>query len=975
MEPFLMTVARRILAENKSATEQVLVVFNNHRPELFLRKQFEKISTEEGLTFFMPQTMVIDDLVAHLGGLEVVPPEFLLFELYRIHTELEGEERKYKTFEEFIPFGELMISDFSEVDRYMVDARDLFQNLHRMKEVLEWDVENPTMSEFQRNYLRFYQSLYEYYRRLRQRLTERGQAYSGMAYRSVAERLQNGQWPDESGRLSSGDTIGNWGPRTYFVGFNAISECERRIIGEFVRRGIGHLLTDGDNYYYSDEHQEAGYFLRKHSKEFADLGHYGPSLFATTEKDITIVECPENVLQCKFAGQLLSEHPDWMTDKKPTNDEDSDYQASTDPDAGSTAIVLADESMLMPTLNSLPDVADRNCHVNVTMGYPYSDSQLHTLVLKLLELYRRHNEQGYYHTNVVDVLSDWYINQMTAMKAARKDTERLLKKEDLVRVNASQLATLTTEFDLNEILPSRMLSPDECIDQVLHVASLLATDEKIITNQRERQAMGALVEVMDYLKRLQQEYHFIQNIDTLEKIYLRIAQRHTIAFLGEPLSGLQILGMLETRNLDFHRIILLSAGEGVLPAARSEATLIPHELKRAFNMPTYKERDSVYAYNFYRLLQRAEKIYLVYSSDLENIGKGEESRLLKQVRSELATRYPQTIKVHDWVVATDGKLRHAIEAPTPGIKDTAVMQKLHSIGSGNGFSPSALEIYTDCQLKYYYMKILGLEEQEGVEDDIDTTELGNTVHNVLKDIFEPFVGRRVDAAALRSARSNIDRKLDIEMEHLMRSGRTLEGRNAFIRSVAKTQLERVLEREAAIADSHRLEIVAVEHDYKYDIARGEWHDGDRERLVYIAGRVDRIDRLDGRLRVIDYKTGKLESTEITYTTGGNTIPGKWLQLMCYALMHRRNFPSNENLQVGIYPLRYLRSDVSLARWNNQDEISGQMLNDFEEMLRELLTELLDNNQPFAANPSDGACSFCPVRTFCPARQKTSSSAQ
>ena len=281
MKPFLRQVAEQILRENPEHTEQVLVVFNNHRSELFLKHHFKQISTETGQTFFLPQTMVIDDLVQQMSGLEVVPPEFLLFELYRIHCEIGGEERKYKTFEEFIPFGDMMLNDFSEVDRYMVDARDLFVNLHDLKAIGEWDIEDPHMSEFQRSYLQFYHSLFDYYTSLRKRLADRGQAYAGMAYRAVANSLTpssneecgmrneelSGCGSNNSSFLaphSSFDSV-------YFVGFNAMSECERTIIGAFVHSGKGHLVTDGDAYYYDDETQEAGYFLRKHSAEFPEL--------------------------------------------------------------------------------------------------------------------------------------------------------------------------------------------------------------------------------------------------------------------------------------------------------------------------------------------------------------------------------------------------------------------------------------------------------------------------------------------------------------------------------------------------------------------------------------------------------------------------------------------------------------------------------------------------------------------------------
>ena len=924
MVPFLKQVAEQILRENPGTTDRVLVVFNNHRPELFLREHFKELSSKQGGAFFLPQTMVIDDLVAQMGGLEVVPNEFLLFELYRIHTELEGDERKYKTFEEFIPFGDLMLADFSEVDRYMVDARDLFHNLHGLKQIGEWDIEDPHMSDFQRSYLRFYRSLFEYYTHLRQRLAERGQAYSGMAYRHVAEKIKGGQ-------------LAVAPQATYFVGFNALSECERVIIGEFVRRGHGHLVTDGDAYYYNDPEQEAGYFLRKHSAEFSSIGHYGPSLFGLGEKKITIVECPENVLQCKYAGQLMGEHPDWLSGG-----------------VQSTAVVLADESLLIPALNALPDGDYR---VNVTMGFPFADSHMHAMALKLMSLYRRHNERGYYHADVVEVLADHYISRLAGLENPRATVSALLEKGGLVRVAANDVAPLLTGIAA-DLFPTGALTPEGCIAQVRHTASLMLAGGLLESNPKERQAAGALAEVLDYLDSLQAEYGFMQSIDTLENIYLRIAQRHSIAFLGQPLSGLQILGMLETRNLDFRRIILLSAGEGVLPAARQAATLIPHELKRAFNMPTYEERDCVYAYNFYRLLQRAEEVYLVYSSDAESAGKGEESRLLKQVRGELARRFPQTVKVADLVVDTSGFRRGEAADGTPveATKSEAVMRRLHEIAAKPGFSPTSLSRYVECPMKYYYMSVLGLREQEELEDDIDASQLGEVVHNVLRDIYLPFTGRNVDADALRSARERLEARVDTEMERLLRGGRSGEGRNSFLRSVALTQAGSLLDREIALLDGgHSIEIVALEQDYSLAFSC--------PGHPLLMGRVDRIDRIDGRLRVIDYKTGGLEAKEIAYS-GDGPMPGKWLQLMCYALLYRRHHPSAESMRAGIYPLRYLRSGVRLATWAKQEELTDALIDDFGQRIETMIGEILDSGHPFGVTPSSAACRFCPAAGFC-----------
>lgn len=936
MDTFLKKIARLIADTYPHDTDRVLVVMNNRRSLRFFQRQFNGL----GRPLFLPQTMVIDDLVAQLGGLQIIPNEFLLFELYRIHTEIGGEERKYKSFDEFISFGDLMLSDFSELDQYCVDARDLFGNLHDLKGIGEWDIEGAELSPFQRDYLAFYRSLYHYYHRLHERLLSQGKAYSGMAYRHVAENI---------GTLADNCP---W-KAVYFVGFNAISECERRIIGEYVHRGIGHLLTDGDPYLLSPE-QEAGHFLRKHMAEFPEMTPTGTSLFSQGPRHITVVECPENVLQCKYAGQLLSRHPEWLDDNE----------------GESTAVVLADESLLLPCLNSLPD-SDSDGHpysVNISMGYAYTDSNIHQTVLKLLALHRNRNHHGYYCGDILELLSDAAISHLLGHSDLRHHVSRFLEQGNYIRCRPSELTAFLNNPQTALLFPEETLDPDGWIASTRQLLATLVAGGWLESNKKEKQAAASLAEILDYMDELQSAYHYIEDFTTLEKIYTRIGRRHSIALLGEPLSGLQLLGVLETRNLDFRRVILLSANEGMIPSGRSGNTLIPHELKRAFGLPTYQEKDCVYAYNFYHLLLRAEEIYLVYNSETEAMGKGEPSRFIRQVESELAPRF--NIEVRHLVVNNNEPPKEAgNQTSEAGAKSEALVQRLRDMAE-KGFTPTGFDDYLECPLRYYYTKVLRIEKEETLEDDLDASQLGTCIHNTLEHIYAPFVGRQVDADGLRQALDNLPQLLDNEFHKLYLHGRDTEGRNHFFRSVAETQLKSLLQKETSLLrQGHRLDIVAVEQTME-PVLLGHDSSGTSIRL---RGKVDRIDRLDGQLRIIDYKTGRLDESEIAFASTPNrsgtvTMPGKWFQLMCYALLYSRHSTFNtqhSTLNVGIYPLRNLQSDVRLASWDGETAVNAAMLDDFKERLRLLCLELLDPAIPFPATDNHKNCRYCPVRSFCP----------
>ena len=914
MVPFLQQIALRIAAEHPCDTDRVLAVFNNNRSKRFFLNQFKHLDHP----LFLPTVKTVDDLISDLGALEIVPNEFLLFELYDIHTRLGGSNRKYKTFEDFISFGDLMVGDFSEIDQYMVDARRLFSHIHDEKQLGEWHVDGTALSAFQQDYLDFYSSLYQYYTLLRERLMAQNKAYGGMAYRHVAEHIA---------------TLADPCPwqAVYFIGFNAMSECERRIIAHYQGLGLGHLLTDYDPYYLDPE-QEAGHFLRKHIEQFPGLKPSGTSLFSDGKRKVHIVECPENILQCKFVGQLLS---------RPGSQSE-----------GSSAIVLADESLLMPVLNALPEEVGRG-KVNISMGYAYADSMVHALVLKLFALYRQKTVRGYYHTDVLALVADRYVAALAGDADLHRRVERHLRAGNIIRCTAVDLAALLPER-LLFLLPDDTPSPDACLALLRRLAGLVAASDTVADAGKERQALGSLAEVLANLEALLAAYPFVGNIDTLEKVYTRIARRHQIALVGEPMSGLQILGMLETRNLDFDRVILLSANEGVVPGGRSGNTLVPHHLKIHYGLPTYYEKDAVYAYNFYHLLQRASEVYLLYSTESDGMGKGEASRFLRQVETELAPRFG--IKVDHLAVGADTALT-AGTPPATGHKSEAVMHKLAEMGA-RGLSPTGFSDFIECPLKFFFTRVLDLGERRTLEEELDAADLGDVVHNVLEHIYHPLLHQPLRPESLQAALDNLPALLQAEFETLYSRGRSAEGRNRFLYSVAENQLRHLLENElATLRQGHTLQVEATEENIEpYSI-----YTSPTGQQVLVKGKVDRVDILDGTLRVIDYKTGSLDDREITYA---DPMPGKWLQLMWYTLVYTKTHAVPHGaLSAGIYPLRNLRSDVRLARWDGDTRITPDRLARFEQMLREKVEELMNPDIDFCATPSRSACRFCPA-TFC-----------
>lgn len=934
METFLSEVAQQLRNEHPSDLDQVIVVFNNRRSGLFLNRQFSQMGGE---AFFLPRVIGIDQLVSELGGLQIVPNEFLLFELFDIHRQLSNDGRKFETFEEFISFGEIMLSDFTEIDLYCADAHQLFCNLHDLKAMDAWDVEAGGLTPFQEKYLSFYQSLYQYYEQLRQRLSDQHKAYGGMAYRQVAENIDS-----LVGRIRCN--------QIYFVGFNALSVCEKRIIQCFVRRGIGRLITDGDAYYYDDEHQEAGRFLRKLKNDFSDIGGYKEH-FSIGHKKITITKCSENILQCKYAGQILA----------------NQVRQNADDPIEQTAVVLADEKLLLPVLNALPSEIKT---ANVTMGFPFSHTAVHTLALKLLSLHQRRHGAYFYHQDIRDVLTDYCIGKLLGADDRHSRLTAAMVAEHIIYADGSTVQALCQKIGIDFCTISFLFAaetpdPTAWLELIRKLTGLLYSSEALRCNAKDQEALVCLLEITDYFEGLQDQYHFIDNLSVLTKIYTRLAQRRSVAFYGEPLNGLQILGMLETRNLDFRRVILLSANEGILPSGLSANTLIPFSLKKHFGIPTYHEKDAVYAYNFYRLLQRADEVHILVNTESDGMGKGEPSRFVMQLQRELAERYPDHIGLRQEVLATANRSEQL--TPTDSVaKDESVMQRLESLAD-KGFSPSALNQYRGCPMKFYYEYILSLREKDDIEDDLAQNEVGSIIHKVLEKAYPADPNRPVPVTEkmLDDALSSLDELLAQASSSEYRHGRSREGRNHFFESVAKSQLTRFLNDEKKrIQQGNSLSIVSTETPVSHPIPI---HDNPFFTTARISGVIDRIDIYNECLRIIDYKTGRVTASELKVANADPDlaeVPDKWFQVMLYAWAYSRKTSNTLLLQSGIFPLRHLGADLMPTSWGGASLISPEQINAFEILLKQLIQELLNPQVPFIAKHDSKLCQVCPFAETC-----------
>ena len=924
MEPFLYNVAKRLWDSYKGELDQVLVVFNNRRAGLFLQNHLKSMDSRP---FFLPRIIGIDDLVNELSNCPIVPHEFLLFELFDIHRSLEGVERRFETFEEFMNFGEMMVRDFSELDLYCVDVKKIFENLHDLKRLGEWDIGGQPLTSFQEKYLNFYKSLYLYYSRLRQRLQEQGRAYTGMAYRTVAEQIE-----------TLADTL-NY-KHIYFVGFNALSNCELKIINCLVRQGKASVIFDGDSFYFDDKSKEAGLFLRRHASMFPNADHY-ENHFAEGKRTIHIVNCPENTLQAKVAGLIIG---GLQTDR--------------------TAVVLADESLLLPMLNSLPENV---VSTNVTMGFPYIFSNTHNLVSKLLSLYSRSRDDGFYHTDIVSVLSDHLIERCIGADNLHSTAEAFIYDKKIIRLTTDDIRSLLHSTDHGRdilfLFETECPSVNEILALLRKTAELLENSTIFSSNNKEKESLASLLQTIDYLDELQQNYSFIETTETLQRIYQHLAQRCSVAFYGEPLHGMQLLGMLETRSLDFSNIIITSVNEGILPAGRNENSLIPLSLKRAFGLPTFEEKDAVYAYHFFRLIQRADNVWLIYNSDDEGMGKGEPSRYIMQVINELAPQY-QNIDIKEEAVSAFSSPRN--HTPIQSVKkDSRILQRLEALAA-NGLSPSMLNRYRNCPLQFYFGDLIGAAEQDEMSEEVMANELGTFIHAILCRIHEPYKGTTLPVEALEKALESLDDNIANTLKDNLLKGRSREGKNHIYGEVAKMQISNFLKNEIQfLKDGHELKMVMTEDGMAIRLDGV----GNNDSPVVINGFVDRVDTVDGILRIIDYKSGKVTSKDLCVDEAvpdTHKVPDKWFQVMTYAWLFFNKHPEYrcKHFLSGIYPLRALKSGFMPASWEKEELMGSKQLDGFGDILKTLVDEMLNPEIDLIATDDKDNCQYCPYKQSC-----------
>jgi RecB family exonuclease len=942
MESFLAKLAAELFTKFGGDFNGVTVVFPTRRAGLFFRAELAKLLDKP---VWAPRVLAIQDLMLEIAAKSLPDPVTQLFELFDVYRTYFPEEE----FDEYYPWGEVMLKDFDELDKSLSDPAKVFSIIADLKEIdASFALSEEEMDRLRSFWKHFFDKdstrlkeefaqtwrhLLVIYNEFHQRLSDKGWCTEGQAFRIVAEGVGNTDTIDQ--RI---------GRHVVFAGLYALSRSEEKVISYLLENNKASIYWDADEHYIRDHHQEAGHFLRSSTLFDKSSSNWIVNHLSGSKKDIEVIGIPMEVGQAKMAGHLvdeLSRIPGFSPEK--------------------TAVVLPAEHLLFPVLYAMPESMEK---INVTMGYPLHQTPIFYLFESLIALQRNARKSGtkkstsFYFKDVVSILEHPYVRMIDrkAVDAVRK----LLRDEKLIRITDEKIIA-SGNHELFSVI-FRLVGDSALLfgwcREIMRLLLQAMEHQQFRSHRLEAEFVSRL---FTQLNRLEEIYESVAASSTLEtwwNLFNEIIRSTKIPFSGEPLEGLQVMGFLESRVIDFDNIILLSVNENHLPAAGQHPSFIPYGIRKAFGMPTHEDQHAVTAYHFYRLLQRASKIYLIHNTETQSITTGEPSRYIVQLEQELAARYPDTVSFSRRIIATP--VAGLVPSPIIVEKTTSVFQRLERYFVAEekeskyhpSLSPSAIAQFISCPLKFYFSYVAGLKEKEEKEEVMESAVLGNVLHKAMEILY---TGKKsLVKTDFPELHKKVVAAVDEAIADCFANPEDLEGKNLLIRNVLQELTRRVLQLDEKDAP---LEIVQLEKWENYRFAL------DEQRSVILGGFIDRVDRLADGLRVIDYKTGKVyfkgvKNPEDVFT---DTSHKEQFQATLYAYLISKRF-QGEPVKVGLITLREMSEGIKYL--DKGVPATPQSLQVFESGLRGLLSNLFNPDIPFHQTEDLSQCTYCSFKDVC-----------
>ena len=932
-DTFLFQISKVLFSKYQDNLANLVVVLPSRRSSLFFTKELSRLISNP---IWLPQFFTIEDFIFSINNSKNANNLELFFAFYNAYKSNIPDGHSIERCYNWAP---QLLEDFNEIDKAYVNQEDLFLYLSDLKRIENWYLDIGAHQDEIKDYLIFFNKLHDIYKDLSNNLLAEGVTYPGLSQRLTVDNLELiNTWLKQNNKH-----------KIIFVGLDALTISQEKIIDYLLQNSLCDIFWDSDKYFMNDYNQESGKFLRRYYKKWPKtISEIGDD-FLKKDKKIDIIGTTKQINQTKLLGSLL---------------EKKSYNANQ---LHRTAILLPNENLLLSVLESIPKYIK---DINVTMGYKLSHHPINSIFSDIINLYlnikkteSKSIEKQYLIKNLIQLLNNPYFKLLlddaddaeTLVKLLRNKGQIYISYKDLNQVQIIHkqnflkqifIGSLDTGLELNYFLRALITKLLERIG---------GTEKGSI----EQECLFIIEEHLLLFNRFLEKTHEDIGIALFAKLFNKVIKTSKLNFAGEPLQGIQIMGLLEARAIDFDEVFILSANESELPSSTNQNSFIPFDVKLKFNIRTYLDMDAISSNTFFNLIKRARQAHIIYNQDLSSFSSGEPSRFINQLLYEVKPIKNTFVEINHYTVTDKFTLEHN-NFQSKFKRDDFILNKLKTLAK-DGFSPSSLNLYNYCKKQFYFEKILNISTQEDVKNNIDKAMMGSIIHRVLHKLYEPYIDTCLSKSIIKTIYNSFERELASAISEYSIDNIDL-GKNLLAFEAIKSIISNFIKHENyLIQEGNTITIKFLEYPIRNQRFNLELDESELSKTeINLKGHIDRVDIFNNTYRIIDYKTGLIQDSDLKAKDLQNIHEKpKILQLLLYSWLIKKT-QHNISLPVlaGVINLRAKSFDFKPCIINKQPVIDNIILTEFEKQLQNMLLEMFNPNQNFEHLDRDEKCRFC-----------------
>lgn len=917
---FLSKIAQYLITSHGKALADLIIVLPSKRSSLYLSEKISEIINEP---IWLPPYYTIDDFVFEVNKLHKISNLELFFEFYKIYSKTL---KKPHDLEKVSRWSQMLLNDFDELDRSLVKPKDIFNYLSDVKRIEKWYLDLDSSSQDFDNYLEFYSSLNLIYDTLIKNILERDMAYTGLAQRLIAQNPK---------------TVVSWlkeikKKKIIFIGLDALTFAQQKVVDYLLKNNLAEIHWDLDKYFIENKIQESGKFYRTYQKKWPSIFSSLTNDFMTLKKNINIISATKNINQVKVLANLLVKNVNKYEELK------------------NVAVILPDENMLLPVLESIPKEISS---INVTMGFQLKKHPIISLfsdILNLLINSRSINLEGsvvrnFLCSDIIKLINNPYYQKVSSLN--EKKVEQILKKINQESYNYIPIEVIKNIFSkegdeiLIEIISLTSDSKNniaqlfkKLLNRLLNLESF-KTDLEIFLEE----CLYSLQEHLELLISFLSQIEFKIDVKLFAKFFNQTINSIKVSFTGEPLKGLQIMGLLESRTIDFDYVFILSANENILPPNTYSNSFVPLDVKTKFKMRTPLDFDAINANNFFNLIKRAKESFIIYDSDYSSYSSSERSRYINQLIYEIKPIVNSEVKINQIKYINKFNLDNSWHNDNIFKKDNFIISRLNNLLKA-GISASSINLFNKNPKQFYYEKILNLSDSDELISSIDPPMMGSITHRSLELLYKPFLNVQLSKPNMDSMLKRLN-VVVIKSFHEQSIYNFSKGKNLLAFNAIKVVIENFIKYEKRlISRGNTIVVLYVEKNLSFSFSL---NDGSNKK-VKIKGNIDRVDTFNGQHRVIDYKTGLVKSNELISKNLLDIVEKpKLIQLLLYSFLYRSIVLNQKvNLVAGIINLRATNFNFQNANVYGNKLIEENTINCFLDEVRKIILKMYDLDVDF-----------------------------